>query len=578
MEISHPSCTIRILFDSQRRGQKNRFHVNLGLGVVIISRLFSTKAFVFAIWIPISIFYVNCSDFQPNRSSTQSLDSLAQGEFNPVSSKSSRPINPREYGATISSVFGVDPDLVSEILPTDTNEIFTLDIEEGDSVLALTPFEEAAIAVSAAVLADKEKLDTALNCDEQDRQCLLNYSLRIASVLFRKKLVAADVEGLVDLALTHAEEASDFYAGVDTVINYCLLHPSFIFHWEVGSSGIEQGLSKLTNMELISRLSFFILGTAPDYELIQSVPEEDYTPEGLEKIVDGMLEDPRARKMADDFHAMWLGYQDVGVSERGRNLRTETRALVESVIFDKNEPWSQLLLREETFVNRSLAADYNLQYSGGEGFQWVPYGNTGRKGLLSHGSFLSDATAGDVTNPTQRGYAIRKALFCGELGDPPPEIDVDEELTTEDPNDCKSDVIHKTVLKPNTSCVGCHNDMDRVGFGLENFDNFGIFRETETNRPECILEGKGTLTGIGDFNGPGELADLAIISGEAEKCLVRRVVEFGFHRRISNYQSRDYADLLGYLEQSYDIDGTFKGLIKAVTLSAEFRYIKEEEE
>ncbi len=526
--------------------------------------------------------YVNCAPTFVSNSESNYTNSFTEGprpgsapEFGPglktFPSKVSRLLTPREYNNMINSTFDLDSNPSLDILPVDTIEIFNFREQGAHEASAPTfdSFQSSALEVVDFIISQTEELNQSLSCNTKNRACLDRYFSKVGSQLFRRQLTEEEKSPVLNLAMSHISETSDFYTGVKTVLVYSLMHPSFLYVWEIGDTASEKAF-RLSNHELLARISFFIIGTGPSQSMINSIPSEPYTDAQLSEIVDTFFEDERARDTTDAFHGMWFGYQAVGETGREKMLRTETKALLNRVIFNKDEPWVEVLLKNQTYINKSLADDYKIPHDGSSGFNWVDYVNPMRKGLFAHATFLSGGLQGE-TNLTQRGYHIRKALFCGEIDTPPANVVVDDGFSTDDPNDCKIDVIKKTALNPSGSCYRCHRKMDTIALGLENFDNLGAYRAHETGRPECRIEEDGTLDRVGTFRGPAGLAELAVKSGEVENCLIRRVLEFGFKRRIFNREVRNFSSIFNTLEDEFGKHQSYKKLVKSIALSPAFR-------
>jgi hypothetical protein len=155
----------------------------------------------------------------------------------------------------------------------------------------------------------------------------------------------------------------------------------------------------------------------------------------------------------------------------------------------------------------------------------VSYGESGRKGILSHATFLANGAKLEDTSPTLRGLAIRTRLLCQDIPPPPPEVDTD--LPEASADACK---VERLAAHSSGGCAGCHSKMDPIGFGLENYDQQGRFRTTEPSKPQCVITGEGELDGIGKFKGPSELANLIVSTGELQTCAVRQLYRFAIGR------------------------------------------------
>lgn len=247
---------------------------------------------------------------------------------------------------------------------------------------------------------------------------------------------------------------------------------------------------------------------------------------------------------------MWLGFLSLPHSaDLNARMVTESVALVRRVVFEQPGDYRRLFLSTDTYVDAQLATHYGLSAPMGTGFAWVPYGASGRKGILSHGSLLSNGVKQLDTSPTLRGKWIRNRLFCQEIPAPPPNVVADVPPPAQGGAVCKKEryAVHDSVA----SCAACHNAMDPLGFGLEQYDRAGAFRSREADHPECVIEGKGELDDLGTFTGPSQLADLMVRTGALETCAVKQLFRFANGRR----EREEDDGLIGALAEHFDTSG-----------------------
>jgi hypothetical protein len=242
-----------------------------------------------------------------------------------------------------------------------------------------------------------------------------------------------------------------------------------------------------------------------------------------------LLADARARDAVHRFHAMWLGYRAIPASAELRTgFALETNSLIDRIVFDQPSSYLDLFLSPETYLTSELATHYGLpEPSGGEG--WVPYGTSGRAGILSHGSVLAGFSKFSDTSPTQRGIFVQTRLLCNVVEPPPANVNVDEPPSSDDLV-CKTE--RYAAHRSTPSCAGCHGELDPIGLGLEQYDVAGRFRSHDDGHDECLLDGNGELPGHGTFNGPAELGQRLVESGEIEGCFVEHVMRYALGRAV----------------------------------------------
>jgi hypothetical protein len=258
-------------------------------------------------------------------------------------------------------------------------------------------------------------------------------------------------------------------------------------------------------------------------------------------------------------------------------MHAETNKLLEKVVFGEGVPYAQLFTSTETWIDDLLAEQYGLPLPGEA--KWVDYGDSGRGGILSHGSFLSVAGKFNDTSPTQRGILIRTRLFCQVIPPPPPDVNTDDAIPTTDEAFCKID---RLAAHRQGGCAGCHDQMDPIGLGLENFDQQGRFRTHEKDNPEttpdestCEIAGDGEITDVGTFNGPAELGQLMVGSGLVEECVTTQLYRFAMGRYALDEFDREFVSLL--VEKAAQPGFNFSDLMVAFVTNDAFRFRREEQ-
>ncbi|MFT3706622.1 MAG: DUF1588 domain-containing protein [Archangium sp.] len=412
------------------------------------------------------------------------------------------------------------------------------------SAVWLESAEQLANETAAAAMSNTATRATLVGClpaNDDDLECLASFTRTFGRRALRRPLTEDEITEFMNLTPV-VRERGDFWKAAEVVMRRILIDPEFLFRVESPSA--------LTQFEIASRLSFFLQGaTPPDWLLAAAERGELATPEQRRVAGRRLIDEPLGRAHVLTFHAMWLGYTALPHSvELNAAMTAETNALVQKVVLDDRADYRTLFTSDSTFVNATLAAHYGLSVPVA-GSAWVPYGTSGRKGVLSHGSLLSNGVKQTDTSPTLRGKWIRNRLFCQEIPPPPPNVTADVPPPSTNGVVCKKDryQVHDMVQ----SCAGCHVQMDPIGFGLEQFDRAGKFRTSEADHPECLITGDGSLTGFGSFRGPAGLADLMVSSGNVESCVVKQVFRYSYGRR----EEADDAPLLTALTAGFNEKG-----------------------
>jgi hypothetical protein len=278
-------------------------------------------------------------------------------------------------------------------------------------------------------------------------------------------------------------------------------------------------------------MSYLLWGSGPDDDVLAAADDGSISDSAAREALAGsMLQDPRAREQLERFHAMWLGYRAIPVpADLSARFGTETNALIDRVIFDEQRDYLDVFTLEETFLDDELADHYGLPRpdpSPG----WVSTAGTERGGLLAQGAVLASFSKFTDTSPTQRGILVRNRLLCIPIDPPPPEVNADEPPPQTAEAVCKID--RYTAHTASTSCNACHSQMDPIGFGLENYDIQGRFREHDDDNVDCAIDGIGELPGFGVFHGPKELSRRLVDEDLIGPCFVEQLTAFAVGRPL----------------------------------------------
>lgn len=495
-----------------------------------------------------------------------------------VAAIGARRLTPSEYNATVRDLVGEVEISGESYLPAVSLTPFDNDFnQQTESAALIISAEFLAIEIAAAVTADPAKWQGVTGCvptGPDDATCFSDFLRDFGRRALRRPLTDTEHDAWMTF-LASAQDTGTFETAVGQALQMFLQHPEFLYRIEIGErvEG-DEDLTRLTQFEVATRLSYFLWGTTPDDWLLDVAEDGGLSgPDDARAIASEMLESPRTRDALVRFHQMWLGYSSLPISgDLGADMLAESRALVERVVFDEQRPWSDLFRAEETFVTDALAEHYGIEAPDNAAGDWVAYGESGRRGILSHGTFLSNGSKEGDTSPTLRGLAVRARLMCQDVPPPPPEVndsvpDADE---TEGGN-CKED--RYSAHRTNPGCATCHVLMDDIGFGLEQYDQTGAFRTVEAEHPECGIEGRGSVEGLGEFSGPGELG-LTLADTEAlNRCAATQLYRFATGR--SELDDVDEAFVDSLLEAGGPVDYRLDDLIVGVVSDPTFFFARQ---
>jgi hypothetical protein len=385
----------------------------------------------------------------------------------------------------------------------------------------------------------RAKLITCTPSSGADKSCFGQVATNLLSRAFRRPLAAGEADAylpLLDLANEPDAElvgGTSFNTAVSLLVRSVIQDPEFLYRIEAGAATKTPRLFALTDHEIASRLSFLLWGSGPDAALRTAADSGELgDPKKRRAQAERLLADARAREQLHRFHAMWLGYRAIPQSPAlAAAFARETNALLDRVIFDEPQSYLNLFSFKETYLDATLADHYGLPHPSGD-TGWVPYGDSGRAGILSHGAVLSAFGKFSDTSPTQRGIFVRTRLMCQELSPPPPSVMADKPPAGDQGAVCKYDryAAHRT----SSSCAGCHSLTDGIGFGLENYDLAGRYRTHDDGLTQCTITGQGEIAGVGTFHGPAELGALLVDKGLIDACIVRQYLQFALGHKLND--------------------------------------------
>ena len=327
---------------------------------------------------------------------------------------------------------------------------------------------------------------------DDETACARTITTNLATRAFRRPAAAADVQALMEFYQAGRKEG-DFEHGVEMVLTRILADPRFIYRIESEPASAKANQPyRISDLDLASRLSFFLWSSVPDEELIAVASQGKLKdPAVLERQVRRMLKDARAEALTANFAGQWLNlrglqstsplpllYPDFDDPLR-QAMRREVELLFDSLIRDDRSV-TDLLTADYTFVNERLAKHYGIPNIYGSQFRRVTLGPDmdARRGLLGKGAFLVTTSKPERTSPVTRG----KWIMTNILGVSPPDPPADVPPLKPRVADAAGHVVEPTMRQKmldhrvRPDCIQCHNLMDPIGFALENFDGIGIWR------------------------------------------------------------------------------------------------------
>ena len=413
--------------------------------------------------------------------------------------------------------------------------------------------------------------------ESDERPCAERILAALARRAYRRPVDEADVSALLAIYEIGRAEGG-FERGVEKALQALLVSPGFLFRLEKDPQGIEPATPyRISDIELASRLSFFLWSSIPDEELL-SLAEQGrlQDPVVLEKQVRLMLADRRSRALVENFAGQWLYLRNVATVKPDGVLfpefNTELRVAVEretKLFFEKilrhNRSVFDLLDADYTFLNETLAEHYGVGRVYGPQFREVELRDSRRGGLLGQASILTLTSYPNRTSVTMRGKWILENLF----GMPPPPQPPDVPKLEEASHAGKRLTLREAMSlhSKNPTCASCHVRMDPIGFALENYDAIGRWRTEDADAP---IDASGELPGGVTFDGPGELKQvLATDFGDAFVATVaEKLLAYALGRGVEYY---DKATVRSIVRQAARNDYRLADLIVTIVQSTPFQ-------
>jgi hypothetical protein len=370
----------------------------------------------------------------------------------------------------------------------------------------------------------------------------------IARRAYRRPVTAADLEPVL-AQYERGRAKGSFEAGVEQGLRLVLASPKFLFRTEsapVSGAAPAAGrpASKVTDLELASRLSFFLWSSIPDDELLTVATQGKLNqPAMLERQVRRMLKDPKSRALVDNFASQWLMLRNLKGhvpdpgdfpnfdNELRQAFRQETELFFDSIMRE-DRSIVDLLSADFTYVNERLARHYGIPNVYGSHFRRVQLTSDERRGLLGQGSILTVTSYPNRTSPVLRGKWILENIFG--TPPPPPPPDVVAQLAETEESASQSVRARMEVHRRSPACASCHRVMDPLGFALENFDGIGKWRLKE---PGGAVDPQGQLADGSKVDGPVALRRAILKRPELfVRTVTEKLMTYGLGRGV------EYAD------------------------------------
>lgn len=500
-------------------------------------------------------------------------------------------LNQREYNRTVSALLGLDgdlndvPELEGKTLPLNGGEVFGNSFQEQKvsevMVKGAGTFAQHLATYALGRPAIKAKLVPCTPQGSDDEACFTQFIDAFSQRALRRPMEPSERTHLMGM-FAYGKTAKDFDVALQYSMEYFLQHAEFLYRNEQGQPlASTPEIYALTDFQIATKMAFALWGEGPDDWLLQKANAGELkAQQSRQAIAKRMLDDPRAMRQIQHFHARWLGYDGIQLALPA-DMRRESDMLIERVISQSESDWRTIFTLPGTYLTNELAAHYSLPSPNAGEHVWTTYPQeSGRAGIFSHASFLSVRASVGKTSITKRGKFIAEHLLCKRIADPPPNIDIDERAPGIAEDACKQ-AEHDFLMDPARAglCASCHLQMDPLAMGLERFGPTGQYREYEEGlanpnepRQECKIRGTATVSGIGEFSGPKALGEL--LTGDKggdllASCAVRRAYQFTYGLKNEPIKS----PMTDYLTEVFKASGyNWKTMLLAMVSSEAFAH------
>ncbi len=494
-----------------------------------------------------------------------------------------RRLNRAEYDNTIRDLVGLDFQPAADFPADNVGNGFD-NISQVMSLpsLLLEKYLDAAEEIVTRLLADPNASQVVIHRwsdPDRDRKTNAKEVLRLfASRAFRRPVQQDELARLMELVELRTAAGADYVASFDLPLQAILASPHFLFRIEFDEApDAKDQLRALNDFEFATRLSYFLWSSMPDEELTRLAREGRLQQaEVVQSQVRRMLADDKSQAFVENFAGQWLELRTlakvapdpVKYPEFDESLRLAMRRETElffSALMEHDRSVLDLIDADYTFVNERLARHYGLEMVKGDEFREVKLTDARRGGVLTHASVLTLTSNPTRTSPVKRGKWILENLLGSPPPPPPPGV---EELSEEGDAELLGSLRERMEQhRENPSCAVCHRKMDALGFGFENFDGIGSWRDQDGR---FTIDASGELPGDLGFNGPQQLRQLLKTSQKPQftRCLAEKMLTYALGRGLESYDRCAVDDIVENLQQN---DYRFSALVLGIVNSEPFR-------
>jgi len=447
-----------------------------------------------------------------------------------------------------------------------------------DGVTVNGPFNSPGVSKTAS----RERIFICEPRANEETGCARRIIDNLARRAFRRPVTKEDVDSLMPYFETGRKGQGGFDAGIEQTVAAILVTPDFLYRairTPANKTAVpKSGEFPLSDLELASRLSFFLWSQGPDDELLKTATEGKLKqPEVLEAQARRMLADPRAASLVRNFALKWLNVDNLNAvqpdpllfpsfnDQLRRDMRVEIESFVSSILLqDRNV--NELLTAKHTFLNERLARHYGIPNVIGPQFRRVELQDSQRWGLLGKGAVLLRTSYGDRTSPVLRGQWVLDKLMGTPPTPPPPDVDTD--LSTPKGEKPKTLRARMEQHRSKPSCNQCHGVIDPIGLALENYDAIGRWRDVDPVA-EAPINANTVLPNGRAVDGPSQLRDgLFKDPAQFPQALTQKLLMYALGRELEYF---DMPQVRAIVRRAAKDDYRLSAIVSGVVTSDAFR-------
>ncbi|HYI94937.1 MAG TPA: DUF1592 domain-containing protein [Bryobacteraceae bacterium] len=402
--------------------------------------------------------------------------------------------------------------------------------------------------------------------------CIERIMTPLARKAYRRPVTKDEVAILVEVARKALDAGFKPDQAVQFSIQAMLVSPQFLFRVERDPKG---KFAKISDLELASRMSFFLWSSTPDEELLKLAETRQLRKPGiLDRQIVRMIADPKSKALAENFAGQWLEIRGLAAqkpdvekfpmwnAQLQADMETETRMFFDAILRE-NRPVSEFLTADYSFLNARLARHYGIQNVQGPEFRRIQLDPAQRGGIFTHGSVLTLTSYPVRTSPVLRGKYILDVILGAPPPPPPADVPALDEAVAGTPASLR-EALSKHRADP--VCSSCHSRMDPLGFGLENYDAIGRWRTEENKAP---IQVGGSLPNGVEFSTPAQLRTLlAEEIPEFTRNLTEKMLIYALGRGAENYDRVVIRDIVNKMIKS---EYRFQTLVQEIVHSLPFQ-------